>query len=632
MSPSCLLPRLRCLAALALLSAPLQAAQLPLPADASEVEVIRTAANSGIDIEVIKPFNELPPGGYLPLLVHIKNRSSSDLDFLATINATLNFDADTGTRRLERSFSVDAGKTRVVELLVPLPAGSPSTLRGSDQLFVDGYLSGDGITGRQNFSFVTSFGSGRHRFGSRYDDDGVRLGTVGVYASLYSFYNYETVLNDFDQTAIVLNLGALFEDWRAYLGFTHILLQTSEWEALRPAQRSALLRWVSTGGALHLLAPVNDTGTLSSLGTAPEGRLPKAIPRGLGAVHLFNGDLQSSFDRFEILAGGSRDMRIEPNFFNIRANLALPALPTRLEHDNLPLQLMEALPRITTSVTLVCTVAVLFGLAVGPLNLFMLARGKLRHRVFVYTPVFSIGATVVVMLAILLGDGTGGDGERATLLVQVDGENQLVALREQASQTGLLFDDTFEMPADTALFPLHAGGDEFYSDPRYQATFTLANDRYVGDWFANRRQQSMALAGLVSSRANLRVVDAPPPSEGGGNLRLESSINANCLEVYIMDVQTDRQWRAENVGPGTTVEAVPITRPQFHAFVESQDRLFSYELGQVLTGYLHQDLRPGQWVVLARLDRFDELDWQTHPAIDWEDRVTLFVGHTEAPR
>ncbi|MGF1449285.1 MAG: hypothetical protein ACFB20_07695 [Opitutales bacterium] len=624
--------RLGWLAALLLWSLPLPAQVLPLPVDASEVEAIRTQPGTGIEIEVISPLSKLPPGGYLPLLVHVRNRSSTDASYLLTANATLNFDADTGTRRLEQTFSVASGQTRIVEILLPLPGGSAYTLRGSDQIFVDGYLSGDGIIGRSHFSFVGSYGTGRNRFGSRFDDGGRRLGVVGVHQSLYSFYNYQNVLNDFDQTAVVLNLGMLFEDWRAYLGFSHVLLQDHEWEALRPAQRTALLHWVSTGGRLHLLAPLNDTQTLSGLGTGPDGRLPKALPRGLGAVHLFNGELKSSFERFEILVGGSPQMRVEPNFFNVRSNLSQPPLPIRLEHDNLPMGLLSTLPRITTSITLVCMVAVLFALAVGPLNLFMLARGKKRHRIFVYTPVFSIGATVVVLLAILLGDGTGGNGQRATLLVQVDGENQLVALREQGSQTGLLFEDTFALPADTAVFPLHAGGDTHYADPRFGATFNRVNDRHEGDWFANRSQQAMALAGLIASRAKIRLLEAPPVSASGGNLRLESSINATCLEIYVMHVHSERQWRAENVGPGTSVEATPITQQQFHAFVEAQGRQFSSELNQALLSRLHREHSPEQWVVLARLNGFDELDWQTHPAIDWEERITLFVGQAEAPQ
>ena len=54
------------------------------------------------------------------------------------------------------------------------------------------------------------------------------------------------------------------------------------------------------------------------------------------------------------------------------------------------------------------------GTVIGPLNLFWLARGRHRHRVYWTTPLLAAGVAMVMLGMIVLRDGVGGDGYRWT--------------------------------------------------------------------------------------------------------------------------------------------------------------------------------------------------------------------------
>ncbi|MGF1485197.1 MAG: hypothetical protein ACFBZ8_12635 [Opitutales bacterium] len=604
-----------------------------IPPAASETHTVPTRPKSWIDIEIIRPYSEVPPGGYCAFLVNIRNASENTARFVFETEASLNYSGESGIRTLREALEVPANERRVFTVLAPVPAATVNSFRGDyDQVVLEVSMSGTGINGRSIRSFYTSYGS--HSSGSfrRTTINEQQLASVGVYASLYSFYDYESVLNDFSQGAMVFNIGTLFDDWRAYAGFTHILLTRAEWEDQRPGARAALLEWVAAGGILHLLAPPGETSALAGLQAGPTGTSePRVLRRGLGQVKIFNGEVQAAYDRCKQLTTPAVSNHFEENFFNVRPSLEQPSLPMRLEHNNLPEPLLERIQTIDTSSALIIVVAIAFAVAVGPINLFVLCSGRRRHRIFVYTPVFSIGAGVIVVMAILLGDGTGGSGHRATLVVEVDGANQLVVLREQASRTGLLFNNGFELPPGVMILPVHGGGETFYEDPRSERTYHQEGNDFNGDWFANRSVQAMTMLGTLPSRADLRIVGGGLPG-GGNELQIESSINARCHEVYVRHQATGRQWRAENVGPGTTVRAQPITAAQFTAFIESQQTYYSPQLGFMLKQQTEDTLGNADWVYVARLEAFEEANWQTHDAIDWRrDRIVLVGGAEVAP-
>ena len=83
---------------------------------------------------------------------------------------------------------------------------------------------------------------------------------------------------------------------------------------------------------------------------------------------------------------------------------------------------------------------VLFGILVGPVNLFVLAKSGRRHRLFITTPLISLGASLLLILLIIFQDGFGGRGMRRVLMeVRPDaGQNAAFLHQEQIARTGIL--------------------------------------------------------------------------------------------------------------------------------------------------------------------------------------------------
>jgi amino acid transporter len=95
-----------------------------------------------------------------------------------------------------------------------------------------------------------------------------------------------------------------------------------------------------------------------------------------------------------------------------------------------------------------------FAAIVGPLNLYWLAGGARRHRLFWTTPLISLAASLLLVVVILLQDGFGGVGKRVLLTYILPGEKKAVVLQEQVTRTGVLLGREFDVQEDVFLTPL----------------------------------------------------------------------------------------------------------------------------------------------------------------------------------
>jgi hypothetical protein len=97
---------------------------------------------------------------------------------------------------------------------------------------------------------------------------------------------------------------------------------------------------------------------------------------------------------------------------------------------------------------------VIFGVLVGPVNLFVLAPAGKRHKLFITTPLLSIGASIVMVGLILIQDGTGGTGRRFIAINLQPDEAAAYVTQEQISRTGVLFGTGFEMKQPVLIEPV----------------------------------------------------------------------------------------------------------------------------------------------------------------------------------
>lgn len=354
-------------------------------------------------------------------------------------------------------------------------------------------------------------------------------------------------------------------DWRVWSSFSRVVLARDDYDALDGARRNALREWVSQGGLLWLIP----TGGRVKGEPAVETRL------GLGAIH-------SSLDTLMKRARVDGSLRVTPWS-------SITELVT--EEDRRDWELKR--PIVALVVFLV-----LFGIVLGPINVFVLAPASKRQRLFITVPALSLAASLLLGGVIVAKDGFGGAGVRRAVVVLVPGENKAVVFQQQVARTGVLLRKEFTLPADT-LIGVSAGGapGNKQVQPRERDGDTAA-----GAWFTSRAVQSHDLRRITPTRARVELV------EGGTEGRapvVQSSVTTTLRDFRYVDSRGG-QWTADEVPPG---RRVPLSA--------AMNLAASGDAPGVFRAF-------GGATELAPLT--------THAAIAWRDDSILYTGRIEATR
>jgi hypothetical protein len=217
---------------------------------------------------------------------------------------------------------------------------------------------------------------------------------------------------------------------------------------------------------------------------------------------------------------------------------------------------------------LIGLILIAFGLLVGPINLFYLAKAGRRQRLFFTTPIISLGASVLLIIYILFQDGTGGSGVR-TSLVYVNPDAATASIRQdQISRTGVLFSTSFTTDEPAMISPalletsrwtrLKPSGYNYNGqEQRYSQSDPKS---FAGDWFQSRSEQGQCLQLIRSSRGRMELAaasaDGQPPS-------LRSSFSYSIETVFYVD-EKEQLWKSTSgVKTGGTLQFERSTPDEF---------------------------------------------------------------------
>lgn len=309
-------------------------------------------------------------------------------------------------------------------------------------------------------------------------------------------------------------------DWRVWSSFSAIVISREEHDALDGARRNALREWVAQGGALWVVpagARVAWGGTESS-----------ETQVGLGQIY-------SGLDSLLGNAESATHRRIAPW-------KSVAELVTNDDRANWDLEK----PLVTLIVFLV-----VFGIVVGPINVFVFAPASRRQRLFLTVPVISLGASLLLGAVIVVKDGFHGAGVRRSLVVLLPGENKAAVFQEQVARTGVLLGKQFALPADT-LITIGSGGSAGLNQDR---ELERAGDTASGAWFTSRAVQVHELRRITPTRARVELV------EGGADGRapvVQSSVTTVLTDFRYVDAVGNR-WTADELPPGKRVTLTSTT-------------------------------------------------------------------------
>jgi len=401
-------------------------------------------------------------------------------------------------------------------------------------------------------------------------------------------------------------------DWRGYSALDVLLLDEESWKGLATGVRQAILEWVRLGGRCDIFStdPSFDPG----LPGAPVSAPARQTRLGWRVHSLSLGEIRAATWNGEELP-----RELVNHYHTVH----------RLEHSlardygkGWPLFARFGERRFNVLIVFL----LLFGFAVivAPVNLFVLARPGRRHRLFLTTPLISLGAVVVMATIILLQDGFGGIGMRVALAdLQAGGEERRLYLtQEQVTRTGLVFETGFSQQETIEIAPVSLPESRWNPLSRDRGSLgdlRFSGSRYEGDFFRSRNDQGYRIRAALPARARLEFRGetgdgAPPDLFSSLGYPVEKMIVNTSGGVFVMPEGT----RAD---PGTPVPLEPGGESATSRWISKHSRLLSESLREQV-----EDLgkEPGRWFALATTP--GDLLLDTKEAIRWKTEAVILTG------
>lgn len=539
------------------------------------------------NIDVLALFSKPAPGGFMPVRVKIANNLKTAQTARLSFTSTTGYVVDLSS---EASFEITAepGKTVTRDLLVPL---CPPRESSNDFNF--------------SFRLSGSLGENQHSISSSFNDaQAIVLLSESLFTPHASMLDSVLSSSPSSPSSSYGRSGTQFSakfdpkqlpsDWLAFSGYDSVVMTETDWSNVPAGSRNAILSWVRLGG--QLLVYAEGTPNLAELGLPADS--------GLGRIRTVRYSAAGTFDASALV--------------ELTQKSPTPVWHSSVSRDYAgvwPLQIVFGSQ--TFRYALFVVVLVVFGILVGPVNLFVFAKSDRRHRLFVTTPLISLGASLVLIVMIIVQDGFGGSGIRRVLMeVRPDeGVNAAFVHQEQFSRTGVLTGASFPVPAQTSITPVPIPPSRW---SRYTAgygsvgKFNLQPDdgklRASGDWFQSRSEQGQVLSATIPTRGRIEKT--------GSADTLLSTFDYPIQTLLYFD-ESDQWHRAQDIQAGKKFTLLPISADTAQKLLKTEISGFSQRNSKLLTD---ASKRPGHFVAVTNaapgIVTLSSVRWkQTHTVI-----------------
>lgn len=559
---------------------------LALPVSAQET-IIREVFDPATDthVEVLALFSKPSPVGYLPVRVKIANNLKSESRIQLDFTSQSDYNDDL---RTQSSFDLSAsgGKTVTRDILVPL---NPAC----------GYYGGKNVV-------VTLSGSMGRTSNSIRSSIGNAQPSILLSESLFT-PNASSL--DSEMNAKISSSGRggssefaakfdprqLPDDWLAFSGYDYVMMTDGDWGNIPPGGRNAILSWVRLGGQLVIFA--TSSATPESLGVPPETSFGTIIIRSIPSTLKLDA----------------------PEVVKLVTRSGLPqhaSLGTNFQ-SNWPLQ--KLFGEQTFRYALFVIVLIVFGILVGPVNLFVFAKSGQRHKLFITTPLISLGASLILIVLIITQDGFGGSGMRRVLMeVRPDsGVNAAYVHQEQFSRTGVLTGSDFTINTPVILQPVPIAASRwarYTGGSNAKGNFNLqpadGKLQASGDWWQSRSEHGHVLSAVVSTRGRIERTDTP----------------GTCLSTFEFPIDTlyfldeSKQWhRADKITAGKRFTLAPVEAAMVIPALTAEAKAFANRNQEFLKSAM---TRPGHFIAITK----SAPGIDTNPSIKWQETRTVITG------
>jgi hypothetical protein len=555
--------------------------------NAQEV-LIRQVADRKTDtyVEVSSLFSSPSLGGYHPIRVVMANNQlilhKIFLDFRCTSNYGTQLSSSS-----QYSFSVEPGKIATYDILVPL---TPQNGQPNYEQF--------------NLNLTGSMGSSSHNDSVRF---GLNQPAVLISDTLHApngssldselstrHGGHVRHYSGTNQFASRFTPSQLPDDWRAYSGFDTMLLTDSDWSGVPPGAKNAILSWMRLGG--HLIIYSASSPNPNSLG------LPSDTSFGRYDIQPISGDRLSHKATVDFVFKREHDTRI--------------SAVTKDFDGKWPLQ--KILGDKSFNSTVFILVLIVFGIIVGPVNLFVFAKYGRRHRLFITTPIISIATSLLLIVLIIFEDGFGGEGQRLAIMEVRPDDNQNAAfvVQEQFSRTGVMTSPSFSIDASALFVPVPIDSNRW---SRFTSTGNTSGNYDIqpsggklfvkGSWFQSRSEQGQLLTAVVPTRGRIEHAQ-----QAG---KIISTFDFPIKTLLFKD--DDGKWhRAENLSKGKSVTLTSVDITMVQPMLIDLNKQFT---NRNQSFFKKVQERNGHYIAITN----EAPAIETHPSIDWET-TTIITG------
>lgn len=561
-----------------------------VPLQAGQVFTATLSPEAPVEVSVDSWLESCPSAGFVPLRVNIRNRTAEAHTW--TIAATSGSGADA-----EVTLTVEAGREGERVFYAPvLVHPSAGYYNASLHIRVEGYgLQHSGLGTLHN---STSYGNDRTAF-------------IAMSSKLHA-QGWSSLEDRFKRggAGMVLQgckveMNAAPEDWRGYAGLAQLWMEESEWTSLTAAARAAIMEWVALGGQVYVLVRDAAPDRPDELGF-PKGE-GDARPHGAGKITAIKWTADAlpenvMMTHIRAAEGGSRGHLLGK--YNDRWSLARSVGPLTLRSG------------------LIFGFILIFGLLVGPVNLFWLAPAGRRQRLFWTTPALSLAGSGVLLGLMIVQDGFGGAGTRTILAVMLPEQKRLAISQEQVSKTGVLLSRAFDRKDADLMVPvrLTEGPDSYDYYRRREEAFNLAETegQRNGEWFSSRAVQAHLLQAVRPSRA---TVEFHLSAGGASDPSVISTVESPLKRVFIID-ENNKIWTAEDVGTG---EKKVLRASDVSEYEKWFNEFQGWRAGPVMHEQM-AGMRGRRGHAFAEVEGAEKFAIGTLPSIRWSDERVLLAG------
>lgn len=568
--------------------------------------------NNGSSVEVTHIFSAVPPGGYTAVRVTVINKGKEALSVLTGSESfTPCRDREHSLKGPPATIDCPPESTTTREIIVPLMTDfSVRSSYQDNQLAVNLTVSGR----QQRAVFRNEKKDGLPFWGISQSVGGASATPLNEAAKGKSGTSSSSYRGGgrFAGSFLPAHLPS---DWRAYTGLDGLAMSPEDWNTLLPGVRTAIRQWIMLGGALDLYhngpAPA---GILEELKAEAGSKGLHALGAGFVRPVRWDGVVLDEYDLGPFRAPG-----VGVRHGAARDSMGKGEIGTKGAPPGAGLPL--ALEARSFAAWQVGLILLIFGILVGPVNLFYLAAPGRRHRLFFTTPLIALGASVVLITVIFLQDGAGGMGQRAAVIELHPDENLSAVRQYQISRTGVLFGGGFVMEQPAVLTPLLLEpsrwtrlkpADASESEPQ---RFNVPEPQaYAGDWFQSRSEQAQLVESLRPGRGRVELKPGSNPPV------LSSSLTGSLEQVFYLDPAG--QWWSGNavLATGGSLALQKSTLAEFETWLRKQAEPFPPAVRNQLTGRNHA----GRFYAVSHDPQAGFLG--TLSAINWQNDHALIHG------